>query len=97
MADYKMLGNDFFDFRSQKLAVVKGSDIYNTHSQKVATIRDFEIYDDRYNKVASMRGYDVFDVHNIRLISIEEIKRMIDNPPPGPVMVALWWFFIRKN
>lgn len=96
MADYKMIGNDFFDYRSQKLATVKGSDVYNTHSRKVAIVKDYEIYDDRYNKVAALRGYDVFDPHNIRIISVEEIKRRIDNPPSAPIMVALWWFFIRQ-
>jgi len=96
MADYKMIGNDFYDYRSQKLAVVRNADIYDTHSRKIATIRDYEVYDDRYNKIAAVRGYDVFDVHNVRLISLEEIKRLIDNPPSGPVMVALWWFFIKK-
>ncbi len=97
MADYKMIGNDFYDYRGQKLATVKGSDIYDAHSRKIGTIRDYEIYDDRYNKLAAMRGEDVFDVHNIRIISLEEIKRNITNPPSRPVMLALWWFFMRKG
>jgi hypothetical protein len=97
MTDYKMVGNDFYDYRGQKLASVKGADIYDAHSRKIGTIRDYEIYDDRYNKVASMRGDDVFDEHNVRLTSLQEIKRQITNPPFGAVLVALWWFFIRPG
>lgn len=96
MADYKMIGNDFYDFRSQKLAVVKGADIYDTHSQKIATIRDYEIYNDRYQKLAMLRGEDVFDAHNVRMISVSEIRRLIDNPPGPALCTALWWFFIKK-
>lgn len=96
MTEYRMVGNDFFDYRSQKLATIRGGEIFDTHTRKVGVIRDYEIYDDRYNKVAAIRGYDVFDAHNVRVISIEEIKRMIDKPPSAPLMVALWWFFIKK-
>jgi hypothetical protein len=95
MADYKMVGNDFYDFRGQKIATIRGADVYDAHSRKVGTIRDYEVYDDRYNRVASMRGNDVFDIHNARIASLLEIKNMITNPPVQPVMVALWWFFIK--
>jgi hypothetical protein len=96
MTDYKMIGNDLFDYRSQKLGYVRGADLYDTHTRKVGMVRDYEIYDDRYTKVASIRGYDVFDEHGIRIISLQDIKNMIDNPPSGAILVALWWFFIRK-
>jgi sporulation protein YlmC with PRC-barrel domain len=92
-----MVGNDFYDFRGQKLATLRGSDVYDAHSRKVGTIRDYEIYDDRYNRVASMRGNDVFDIHNVRIASLLDIKNMIQNPPTQPVMVALWWFFIKNE
>jgi hypothetical protein len=97
MTDYKMVGSDLFDFRGQKIAIVRGPDVYDAHSRKVGTIRDYEIFDDRYNRVCSMRGDDVFDIHNVRMASLLEIKRMVDNPPTQPVLVALWWFFIRKG
>jgi sporulation protein YlmC with PRC-barrel domain len=95
MTDYKMVGNDFYDFRGQKVATLRGTDLYDAHGRKVSTIKDYEIYDDRYNRVASMRGDDVFDTHNTRVASLLDIKRMIDNPPTQPVMVAFWWFFIK--
>jgi hypothetical protein len=96
MTDYKMIGNDLYDFRSQKLATVKGADIYNTRSQKVATIRDYEVYDDRYRKICSVRGDDVFDEHFVRVTSMSEIRRLISGASSGVIPVALWWFFIRK-
>lgn len=97
MTDYKMSGNDFYDYRGQKLAYVRGADIYDTHGRKIATIRDYEIYDDRYNKIANFRGDDVFDEHNTRVASISEIKRSITNPPGPAFCVALWWFFIKNK
>lgn len=96
MLNYKMIGNDLFDYRSQKLATVKGADIYNTRSQKIATIRDYEVYDDRYQKILMVRGEDVFDIHNVRVISLNEIKRGFDNAPSGVLTAALWWFFIKQ-
>lgn len=96
MTDYKMIGSDLYDYRSQKLATVKGMDVYNTRSQKVATIRDYEVYDDRYRKICSLRGEDVFDEHYVRVTSLSEIKKQINGNASSMIMVALWWFFIKK-
>ena len=96
MTDYKMVGNDLYDYRSVKIGTVKGADVFNERTQKVGTIRDYEVFDDRYTKLCLMRGDDIFDEHNVRMISVSEIKRMITNPPINMACVALWWFFIKK-
>lgn len=95
MASYKMIGNDMFDYRSQKIAILKGNDIYNTRSQKVGIYKDNDVYDDRYRKLISVRGYDIFDEHNTRIGSLHDIKREIEGNINNTALVALWYFFIR--
>lgn len=97
MADYKIVGTDFYNYRGQKLAIIKGADIFDTHSRKIGTVRDNEVYDDRYNKIVMVRGEDIFDIHNVRIASLLEIKRNITNPPGNTIIAALWWFFIKEG
>jgi sporulation protein YlmC with PRC-barrel domain len=95
MMNYKMIGNDLYDYRSQKIAIVKGGDIYNTHSQKVGVVKDNDVYDDRYRKLISLRGMDIFDEHNTRIGSMIDIKRMVEGNVNSNILLGLWYFFIR--
>ena len=94
--NYKLIGYDLYDYRSQKIAIVKGTDIYNTHSQKVGTYRNNDVFDDRYQRMCSVRGDDIFDEHNTRIGSLNEIKRQVDGAQANMLLAALWWFFIKE-
>lgn len=95
MMNYKMIGNDLYDYRSQKIAVVKGADIYDTHSRKVGCVKDNDVFNDRYQKLVSLRGMDIFDEHNSRIGSLHEIKRQVEGMVGNTVLLALWYFFIK--
>jgi sporulation protein YlmC with PRC-barrel domain len=94
MSNYKVIGNDLLDYRSQKVATLKGNDIYDSRSQKVGMYKDNDVYDDRWRKLVSIRGYDIFDEHNVRIGSLHDIKREIEGNINNTALVALWYFYI---
>ena len=95
MGNFKMRGSDLLNSSLRKVATVRGNDILDDRLHKVATIRGNDILNERFQWVATVRGSDIYDEENVRLASLAEVQKTIDQAMGRITVAALWLFFVR--
>ena len=95
MAEYSFDGKVLRNQSGQKMGEIDRTSIRAWNSSLLGQIDRSNIRDSRGKKVAEFDGKTLKDDLGNKLISVQEIKQVIDGEA-GITLAAMWYFFVKK-